>query len=301
MNQPATRNREEFLEARRKGIGGSDAPSILGFGRHSPLELFGIKTGVIEEDDLSKLEFVHFGNVLEGVIAEEYERRTGRVVTRVTEQYQSEAHPFMLCHPDGIIESSDNPDPGVLEIKTASAWLAAKWEDEPPLAYQVQLQHNLITTGRDWGSLACLIGGNQFRWMDFELNERFGKVLIEREAEFWGYVERCEPPPLSQIEGDARALAALYPSVKDLETVALPPEAFEWDAQRLEAVDEIKKHQAIKKEAENQLKAALGEHAVGFMTDGISYSWNEQTRKSYTVAEATYRVLRRHKAKGGAR
>src|SRR5699024_6239617 len=78
--------RKEWLRARQTGIGGSDASAILGFNPwKSPFELYIDKTSnEIEEIDN---EAIHWGNVLEDVVADEFTRRTGKRVRRRNQMF----------------------------------------------------------------------------------------------------------------------------------------------------------------------------------------------------------------------
>ena len=59
-------SREEWLEVRRKSIGGSDAASILGLNQYnSAYSLWCEKTGKITPEDISSKEAVRLGNDLE--------------------------------------------------------------------------------------------------------------------------------------------------------------------------------------------------------------------------------------------
>ena len=68
-------NREEWLNERRTGIGGSDAAAVMGLNPwKSPLDVYLDKTGqLMESPDNPAL---YWGRVLEEVVAREYSLRT---------------------------------------------------------------------------------------------------------------------------------------------------------------------------------------------------------------------------------
>src|SRR5436309_1087682 len=72
-----------------------------------------------------------------------------------------------------------------------------------------QLQHQLACTGRLWGALGILIGGNELRVLPYERHE--GAIRrIEREVPiFWSEVLEGRPPKPS-YEADLRTLTTLY-------------------------------------------------------------------------------------------
>ena len=67
-------NRTDWLKARRKGIGGSDAASVLGISPwKSNVQLWEEKTGITEPEDISDKEAVCFGKESEAAIRRLFE------------------------------------------------------------------------------------------------------------------------------------------------------------------------------------------------------------------------------------
>lgn len=302
MNTTETTNAEAtWLAERQTGIGGSDAAVALGLSKwKSPYKLWAEKSGVVPAEDLSDREWIEWGNRLEGPIAEAFSERTGRKVTRWP-QYQIVRHPdlpWMICTPDAIQEPNELGFKGLLQIKTTNAYSAKDWDDEPPMAYQVQLQHELHVTGHAWGSLACLIGGQKLVWFDMEVNEKFVKSMVAKEREFWGRVESGDAPPVDGSESTTAILKALHPT-DDGESIALSAEADVWDQQLVETKTSLKELEAKKSLLENRIKAELGDATYGVLLDGTTYSYKKQT-SNYPAKEArtaSFRVLRRKQAK----
>lgn len=291
--------REAWLEARRSGIGASDAAIILGVSRwKSPLQLFAEKAGLADTTEEEK-DYLSWGHRLEPVIASAYEDETGRTTEDpgdFTIQRSADV-PFMLATVDRFVVRWDGKPPpveapGVLELKTANAFRREEWKDEPPLAYQIQLQHQLAVTGYQWGSIAVLIGGQQFLWTDIPRNELFIERLRVAEDRFWQRVLKREPPEPDASVSATKILHALYPREQH-DAIDLPIEAVEWDRDRTLAIDIIKTQETVRREAENRIKAALQDHAVGILPSGHRYTWTASTRAGYTVAPTTTRTLRR--------
>ena len=62
-------DRKEWLKARQKGIGGSDAASVLGISPwKTNVQLWEEKTGITEPEDISEKEVVRFGKESEAAI-----------------------------------------------------------------------------------------------------------------------------------------------------------------------------------------------------------------------------------------
>ena len=92
-------------------------------------------------------------------------------------------------------------------------------------------------------------------------------------------------------------LRALYPQETPGLVVNLPGEATEWDTQRLRALAELKTWEASKDEAENKIRAALGEAEVGVLPNGVQFTYKASERKGYVVQPTIVRTLRRKEAK----
>lgn len=298
----------KWLEQRLQGIGASDASSILGINPwKSALALYTEKVG-IKTPDVSENELMEWGHRLETPIAEAYEDETGRTLFDPGD-FEIQRHRTLgflmatldrvVLHVNDAVPAKPHPVPGdgVLEIKTTGAFNADEWEDEPPIYYQVQVQHQLAVTGLGWGSLAVLIGGQQFRWIDIKRNDAFIDKLIAAEEQFWWNVQQQKPPAPDGTKSSADALAVLFPQNTE-DTAILPGDLIDADATIVECATKYKELDALSTAAENKIKAALGPFTYGFLANGVRYSWKQQTRPAHTVAESTFRVLRRKAPKG---
>jgi putative phage-type endonuclease len=302
---PTTTDRDHWLEARRAGIGASDAAVILGVSKwKSPLQLFAEKTGLADVAESEK-DYLTWGHRLEPVIASAYEDETGRT-TFDPGDYAIQRHshvPWMIATIDRLVTRwpEDSPHrppveipgaPGVLELKTTNAFRREEWKDEPPLAYQIQLQHQMAVTGHMWGSIAVLIGGQSFLWTDIARNQDFIDKLMTAEEKFWMRVLRRDAPEPDASRSASQILQALYPRETE-PAIELPIEAIDWDRDRTHAIEVIRNYEDIKNECENRLKAAIGPHEAGVLASGARYAWKASERKGYTVAPSTTRILRR--------
>lgn len=291
--------REDWLAERRRGIGASDAAAILGVSPYkTAYQVWVDKLGLLPGDALADKEFIQWGNILEGPIAEEFARRTGRIVSRWIPG-RSEQHPkydWLRCTPDAVqTRTVDGLQvTGLLQIKTTNAFGLAEWRDGPPLAYQVQIQHEMEVMGAEWGTVCCLVGGQKLVWHDVVANPAFVAAMLPKLAEFWQLVVSRTPPPIDGSDEMAQILARLHPDDSGA-TVVLPQESGEW-AEEIETckakIKELEKRQTL---AENQLKAAIGDATYGLTSDGARWSWKTQERSGYTVGPAKFRVLRKTK------
>lgn len=287
-------DRDTWLAERLSGIGGSDSAAILGASKwYSPFRLWSEKVGLVEPEDLSDSEPVEWGNRLEPVIAEAYQERTGRMV-ELNPPFLITKHPqydWMRATLDARQFDTER-GPGILQIKTTNEYKGKDWDDEPPLQYQIQLQHEIAVAGEGWGTLCVLIGGQRLRWFDMDRNDKFIAALIEKLKAFWQLVLTKTPPEPDASRATTEALAKLYPSDNG-ETVLLPAEADDWDAVLQECKAERTKLDAREREAKNKLTAAIGAATFGMLGDGSRYSLKTVERDGYEVKPSTYRTLRR--------
>lgn len=285
------KTREEWLEARKSGIGGSDVAAILGVDPYrSALEVYCDKIGIAEPQEDN--DAMKWGRKLEPLVAEAYQEETGRELKDFGINIWQGSEPWLIASQDrGIV----TPKQGHLEIKTSNYIKEGELIEEIPIPWQVQYQHTLAATGLEWGGFAILLNARKLLWVDVERDNNFIAAMLEAEARFWKRVQDHDPPAPDASESATRILKHLYP--KDTgKTVALPSEAIEWDRIKWEADAGIKRLTAQKTAAENNLRAAIGDASFGTVGN-ITYSWKYQERKAYTVSATEFRVLNKLKEK----
>lgn len=286
------KSRKEWLEARKNGIGGSDAPAILGVDPYrSALQVYTEKLGI--GDPTEENEAMLWGRKLEPLVAQAYSQETKRKLEKFGHHFfLSKSVPFAFASLDRLIVEPR----GVLEVKTSNYIKEVELEQEIPLHWQVQMQHALGVTGLEMGSFAILLNARRLFWIDMQADKEFIELLFDKEDVFWKRVYERRPPDPDASESAKWALQKIYPKDTGVEIV-LPESAIELDQKRTEAITRIEELQAIKNQAENDLKAMLGEASVGVVGNGISYSWKSQSKKAYEVPAWEGRVLRRHQKK----
>lgn len=161
---PADAPRHEWLAARRKGIGASDVPAILGVSDYgTPRSVYYDKRGQSVDDGN---EAAHWGTVLEEPVAREWARRNRSVVRRVG----LVAHvddPVLMCTLDRRVTECPLPDSRreqcALEVKCRSAFKANRWHASLPDDITGQMLWQIAVTGYDHLHYAVLVGGNDYR------------------------------------------------------------------------------------------------------------------------------------------
>lgn len=258
---------EIWKEKRRSGIGGSDVAAIAGLNKwKSPVAVYLEKIGQAPEESVNS-EAAYWGTMLEDVVAQEFSKRTGLKVRRKNAILQHPEHSFMLANVDRLIVG----EKAGLECKTASEHLKSEWkDDEVPASYLIQCQHYMAVTGYDAWWIAVLIGGNKFIYKKIERDEEIIRYLIEIESNFWtNHVLKKNPPMFDGSDASSDLLKALYPTAKFDEEIELPPTAQELIAKYEQAKQEEDEAATRRKEAENQLKAMLGDYEKAFAGERI--------------------------------
>ena len=206
-------SREAWLEARRRGIGGSDAGAVIGVNRYrSNVDVWAEKTGITPREDISDKPAVKFGKEAEQHLRELYklEHPEHSVEYHEFYMYVNDNEPYLYATLDGEI-TDESGRRGILEIKTATIQNAAGWSewiDGIPQSYYAQVLHQLAATGWDFVILFAYLrtpySGNVARFIERRI-ERADVAddityLIAQEAEFWQAVETKQRPPLKLPE-----------------------------------------------------------------------------------------------------
>ncbi len=207
-------NRAEWLEGRKHGMGGSDVAACLGLSPwHTPVELWQEKRG--EAEPQQETMAMHFGSVLEEIVAKEFAERTG---------FEVNTYPFTICDGEGDwmranldrIIGTENNIKAILECKTANAYSASLWGDSQleelqagkvvtehriPLYYETQVQWYLMLAQVEICYVAVLIGGNDFRVYEVHRNDEAISAIKEKVSAFWfDYVLGGKQPAAMDID-----------------------------------------------------------------------------------------------------
>lgn len=204
-------SRQEWLEERRKGLGGSDSAVACGLSRYStPRHLYHDKRGELEEQPDN--EYFKWGRKLEVLILEEAAEQTGLKIAPYKFMIWSHKYPWAFVNLDGYVFGPDAPI-GIVECKTAGWIKSDEWgvsgTDLIPQEYVLQCQHALAVTGLGFAILAVLIGGNQFRWYRLERDQTLIDKLMRLEFNFWDNLQN-EIPPNPDFNKDFVTLLKVY-------------------------------------------------------------------------------------------
>lgn len=211
--------RKDWLEARRHGIGASDAASIMGYGFGSPLRVWLSKVHpeMLEEEDNSEL--LAFGNDVEPAISRAYERSTGRSIRPYcSADYGIAIHPKypeIICTPDRIESSGER----LVQLKWETRF-ADKFgdpgTDQVPDAYLIQCAHEMACVGCDLEDIATMHAGPPVLIYPLRRDPGLEKVVIDACRAFWAdYVVTKREPPIDASKDWASYIERKWPESKN--------------------------------------------------------------------------------------
>ncbi len=251
--------RDEWLDLRREGLGGSDIAPAMGLSPFtSRYALYLDKIG--EGSEFEPSEFMKWGHRLESPIAVAFWEETGFQVWSQPVMLRSRACPFALANPDRFTQDEDGP--AIVEVKNIGNHKAHEWVDGPPMHYRLQGQWYLFVTGYQRVYYAVLIGGQNFVIYQVERDDDLiARMLKEAEA-FWTRVTLRRPPDLDGEDSTTNALKAQYSTIERSSVdggVALA--SLVLSRQAAKAVADTASAQL--QEIDNRIVALLGDAEVG--------------------------------------
>lgn len=205
-------SREEWLEERKKGIGGSDAAVILGLNPYkNNIRLWEEKTGKVQAEDISDKSYVKYGTQAEDLLRELFKLDFPQYEVSHDENtiIKHPKYPFLFASLDGQLVDKETGELGILEIKTTNilqSMQKEKWKEKIPDNYFCQVLHYLNVTGYSFAILKAQLkydfdGDIKLETRHYKINrndfEEDIKELEKAEIEFWTkYVEKNVQPPL---------------------------------------------------------------------------------------------------------
>lgn len=254
---PPDTPRLDWLAARRQGLGGSDAPTLIGFNTlSSGFELWLDKTGRIPLVD-EQSEDAEMGALLEPVVRDRFARKTGLAIEPAG-MWRSVRWPWMLANPDGLCNDGYG-----YEGKTCTVFKAHEW-DNGQVADRAELQAQwcMAVTGLPGWHVACLIGGQRNVYRTVERDDELIEHLVDISGRWWRtHVEADIEPSADGSTACTDILAKRYPTaIKDLEVEIDGDAADELAAAKAAALEAekaaTKAHEAVKNRARQLLGKA---------------------------------------------
>lgn len=242
---------DEWLLARRKGIGGSDVGKICGLSNYgSPLSVWVDKTGYIEKPKVDN-RFTKWGKILEPIIADEFNNQKvlpdNLRLFNSDALFQSKKYPFMLANIDRLILDENDKIVSFLECKTASEYRKDEFQESIPDEYMLQIQHYMSVLDVDHCYIAYLIGGSDFGYQKIERDDGVIADMINIESDFWKLVETNTMPEANWNDGNV--LNQMYRISND-EILNIPVS----DIEKLEVINEFAEKKAELSDLEKKVE-----------------------------------------------
>lgn len=264
---------DEWLQWRRKGIGGSDVAAIVGASKwKSPMEVYLDKIGELPpKEDNRKMEA---GRRLEPLIADWFEEEVGLRVMRRNAIFQHKKYPFMLANIDRWIVGEN----AGLEIKNTSEYMRSEWENEQiPIEYKFQANHYMAVMNAERWFVAVLIGGWDFQWRVIERDDELIEALITVEINFWNnhVIPRVPPPVTAQ---DTGLIDTMYPESEPETSIDLGEEHYQLIQRVRETKIALDQAKNDFEDARNKMKMIMGNHEMAWFQGEPVFSWKTNKR-----------------------
>lgn len=188
---------------RRQAIWATDARKIA---NGNAVQVYLEKIGEVDPPDLSGIEAVQMGHVMQPIIGELAARELGVEVKDLGDTVvQHPEERWMRSHFDFVTVDGR----ALIEAKNYNAAVRNKFgekgSDQVPPADYYQCLHEAAVMGMDMVYLAVLFGGQEFCLFPLHFSEQQIDDLIKVEAELWGRIQ-AKNPPLPETPEEARKL-----------------------------------------------------------------------------------------------
>lgn len=267
---------EEWIERRRKSIGGSDAAAVVGLNAFvSQYSLWAEKAGKVP--GFSGNLATEVGTYMEEFVAQKFAKETGKRVRRCNNIIYNPDFPFAHVNIDRDIVGED----AGLECKTTDSLNMKKFKNgEYPSNYYVQCVHSMAITGAKRWYLAVLIGNRDFKIFTIERDENEIAALMEAEKAFWWFVQHDTPPAPDGSSATTETIKALYPEScgGKINLTAYDTEL----EQYIRLCRQIKELEAMRDEMANKVKVYMADAKSG-ESGSYRVSWASSDRKTFDV------------------
>lgn len=250
---------QEWLEARKQGIGGSDAPSVVGLSDYAgPLTVWCDKRGLSAPKETTRR--MRAGSLLEEAVAARYTNETGQQVVMTPGREREDVY-------DVILRSRERPwqlatidrwhageELVVVELKTTAVYNKKRFLSEGiPRHHYAQVQHQLAVTGAQRAVEAVLFLGDEaldlvdsvtewagkngfdpeqmlkspaqnwhFLTFDIERDEELIAEINAAEEKLWDFVWRGVEPAPNEFDNVVQIAKAIWPSEEVGKKIEIP-------------------------------------------------------------------------------
>lgn len=271
------KDRAEWLEYRKDGIGSSEVATILGLNPwETPYQLWRRKIGLDGGKD--ETFAMKAGHYLEDAVSQFWADETGREVIKSSAGdwlYKNTEKGFLQASPDrtfwipGMPKNNDNK--GILECKTTQMSIDA---DDLPKHWFCQVQYQLGVAELQQGSLAWLCSWREFGYKDIALVPDFYGWMIEEVERFWvdNIIGNVEPAATSVAD-----VITKYARHTDGKIIEVGEDIYQAYSQLKGVKEQLAELEASKDELEAKIKIGFG--------DAEALSYGGQTIATWKAAK----------------
>lgn len=227
------------------------------------------KQGKMPMPDLSGIEAVQMGHVMEPVIGRLAQNKLGVELTKIEEYRTHPKHEWFRAHFD--FAGRENGEPILVECKNYNAAVRNKFDDSGlmPAADMAQLVHEAAVMGVQKIYLAVLFGGQEFVLIPKLVQEAEKDELIQKMAVLWGHVQagtQADPETTDQC----RAMYPVSTSISKVANAAVE----DWCKQLSRIKSEMKNLEEMEEVIKTHLQKYMGEaDTLGTFDGKVLATW----------------------------
>ncbi len=269
LNMP----KETWLRLRQKGIGGSDASSVLNLNPYkSSVKVYLEKTD--EEIEINTNMKMIIGEKLEEFVAKEFCNQTGKRVRNLNGILRNYKYPYAIANLDKVVVGEN----AFLECVVTNSFCKKNWSEEVPINYQIQCYHYMAVTGATHCYVCALIGNEEIKIYKLDRDQELIDHIMEKEEEFWNkYILGDEIPLPDGSDDYSKFLRNKYKNIdeKPLNLFIESKKLSKLDTLN-DMISEIKLEKTkIEQEIQNEMK----DHEIAYIGDR-KITWKKQSRNT---------------------
>lgn len=204
------KDREEWLQNRFNGIGGSEISAVVGLNPYMDnVKLWELKTGKHEAEDISNKPYVKYGTIAEYHLRELFKLDYPEYNVEYVENnsFTNDKYPWAQASLDGWLHDQKGRL-GIFECKTTEilqSMQREKWKDSIPDNYYCQCLFYMAVLEADFcilkAQIKSLFGDDVYLQTKHYHIERKDvqediNYLMQKGEEFWNHVKKNQRPPL---------------------------------------------------------------------------------------------------------
>ena len=296
IERRAITDRDTWLAWRKADLTASDLGAVAGLDPwRTALQVYAEKAGLIQT---SENNIMRRGRWLEAAVMAAIREQHPELTLKPAGVYLRDPELRLGASPDCVAVERDDPDTLInLQLKVvARPTFERDWPDDTvPTRYQLQTLAEAMLLDAPRNMIAALVLDTYSA--DLVLREVPRHAGAERRIgeiarQFWDNIEAGRRPP-ADYERDAETIAQLYPHADKDRSIDLTGDNRLADLLPARAMLKAE-HKGLEEQIaamDTEIKDKLGA-AEQASLPGWRLSWREETRKAYTVASSTRRVLR---------